>query len=450
MRLPPFNLEAEMGVLGSLILDPDRVHEVAPVLRADDFYRDDHALAYRAILTVTEAGRPVSLVAVYEELARSPRFRGAELEINPLLVEWIESIPHAAHAAYYADLVRQKAVARDVIAAAEEVLQAAYGNDYTGEDLAEIAERAMFAVGDRRVSHRVKTLAEAARASMARLDARLAGVRPGLPTGFADFDAMVGGLQPGQLVVLGARPSIGKTAFALNVADFIATDSDRTATLFVSLEMTDEELGDRALCGRAQVDGAAFANPAMLVGDDWESLRRALARCEESRLFIDDAPSQAITHIAAMARRYRARERIGLLVIDYLQLVDPDEAPRHVGRQEQVAMMTRGLKNLAKSLGIPVLLLCQLNREVEKREGKRPQLSDLRESGAIEQDANMVLFLHRPEFYDKNDRPGEADLIIAKNRGGPTGTIKLAFRKSTTTFSSWNEPLRDGHEYAGF
>ncbi len=435
-RTPPASIEAEMGLLGSLLLDPETIHDVRGGLFAEDFYRDPHALIYRAILAVLDSGRPLNLVSIVEELHRSGKYDA--IGGHDYLVEVAESIPHAAHARYYADLIRQKAIARAVINSAEEIIRRAYSNDYSAQELVEFAERTIFAVGDRREGYKVTTIGQAVIDAMARLDDRLNGHRPGQPTGLSGYDALTGGLHPGQLVVVAARPAMGKTALALNIADHVATDCS-VPTLFASLEMTEGEIGDRAVCGRAEIDGGRFADPrANLTDADFARMAAAVERFRASPLWIGDAPAQSLGEVVAQARRFRARERIGLLVIDYLQLLEPGESAGRVPRHEQVAMMTRTLKQLAKGLKIPVILLCQLNREVEKREDRRPRMSDLRESGAIEQDADVVSLLHRPEYYDPNDKPGVAELIVAKNRGGSTGTVPLLFHKAQTKFTDLN------------
>ena len=425
-----------MGVLGSLLLDPETIHDVRGDLRIEDFYRHAHQLVYGSILAVVDRGLPLDPLAVAEELERAGRF--AEVGGTQTLIDLVHSIPHAAHARYYADVVRQKATARAVIEAAGEILRRCYSNQHTAEELVEFAENLIFGIGDRREGYKVTRIGPAVVAALDRLGLRMAGTLPGIPTGLAGYDALTGGLHPGKLIVLAARPAMGKSALALNIADHVAVNSG-VPTLLVSLEMTSEEIADRAVCGRAEIDGGLFADPGVRLTDgDFARLDAAVERFRDAPLWIGDAPAQSLGEVVAVARRFRAREQIGLLMIDYLQLLEPGDHPARSTRSEQIGTMTRTLKQLSRALQIPVVLLCQLNREVEKREDRRPRMSDLRDSGAIEQDADIVALLHRPEYYDPNDQPGVAELIVAKNRGGSTRTIKLAFHKAQTRFTDYD------------
>ena len=440
---PPVNIEAEMGVLGSIILDGREVlDEVVAILHPDDFYRAGHELIFRSMLVLLADQAPLDIHTIAEQLRRDGKFD--EVGGNDTLVEILESVPHSANGRYYADIVRQKAISREVIAAASEVITKAQSNQFTADELMDIAQARMNAVGDRRQLGNIATAREAVDDSMERLRQRDDGAIPGLATGFADYDEKTGGLHPGHLVVLAARPSIGKTAWALNVAENVSLGPE-VAVLFISLEMTRSELGDRLTCGLAGVDGHRFMHSERLTSGDRIQIEAAAERLRSARLFIDDAPTRTVAEIGSIARRYRSREGIGLVVVDYLQLVEAEQERNWTPRQEQVAQMSRRFKGLAKDLGIPLVLISQLNRNAEGREDKRPQLADIRESGAVEQEANVILLIHRPEFYGGGERPGEADLIIAKNRGGQTGIVQLRFDGPTTRFSNFDsKPNRHG------
>lgn len=429
-KLPPHNLEAEQGVLGSILLDNDALHDVAGLLEAGDFWRDVHQVLYRAIVGLYEAGQPADAVTVTAELER--RGESDRVDVD-YLAEVIQGVPHAANAVYHAQIVREKAVARRLIAGCTETIQECYAAQQTAAELVDAAERRVFAVADSQVQNDVAVAADVAPETLRRIFSRAEGghALTGLATGFEALDAMTSGLQPEQLVIVAARPSMGKTAFALNVAEHAALGLGRPV-LVVSLEMGRHELMERTLCSRAHVDGSRVRSGRGLGRDDRGKLTRAYERIVAAPLVIDDAPSRSVLQIMAAARRMKSRRGLSLIVVDYIQLVDTE--PGRDNRQEQVAKISRRLKALAREVECPVVALSQLNRMVEAREDKRPRMADLRESGAIEQDADLVLLLHRPEYYDPDDQPGVAELIVAKNRNGATGTVRLAFRRRQTRF----------------
>jgi len=430
-RLPPQNLEAEVGVLGSVLLDNDALHDVIPLLAVEDFYRDTHQVIYRAIRDLYDLGGPIDLITLADELTRRNQCKA--IGGSEALAEILGRVPHAANARYYAQIVRQKSINRDLIECGNQMLRDGYSNNFTSGELLESAEKRIFSIAEadaRGVTINVRTAVPEA---MDRIYARVENrhVVSGVATGFFELDDLVGGFQPAQVVVLASRPSMGKTALALNICEHAAF-ANKTPVLFVSLEMGHLELVERLLSSVAKVDGHKLRTGRNLRSDEFTRL--ADAREVIDRIFIDETPERTMRQIVANGRRFKRRENIGLIVVDYIQLIDGEQS--RDSRQEQIALVSRRLKVLARAVQVPVLALSQLNRRVEDREDRKPRLSDLRESGAIEQDADVVLLLNRPEVYDPNDEPGIAEVHVAKNRNGPVGTVKLAFLKNITRFEN--------------
>ena len=347
------------------------------------------------------------------------------------------SVPHAANAKYHAGIVREKSVSRQVIESANEIIREGYSNSLTADALLEGAEKRIFAIAEDKASGETVELRDVVTKAMDRIALRSESNHPvtGLSTGYYELDDMTSGLQGEQLIILAARPSMGKTAFALNICENVAVEL-KTAVLFVSLEMGNLELTERLLCARSRVDGHKLRSGQNIGTREMAQLGRAYEELRTVPLFIDDTPARNMLQITANARRLKMRHGLGMIVLDYIQLVDSDSADGRESRQEQISKISRRLKTLARELKVPVIALSQLNRGVENREDKRPRMADLRESGAIEQDADMVLLLHRPEYYDANDQPGMAECIIAKNRNGATGTVKLTFLKAIMRFEN--------------
>jgi replicative DNA helicase len=436
-RLPPQNLEAEQGVIGAIVLDNEVLHDVIPLLRVDDFYRDTHQIIYRAIRDLYDLGKPIDLVILSEELGR----RG-ELEAiggDETLVEIVNNVPSAANARYHADIVRDKAVVRNLIEAGNEILREGYANNLTAEDQVQAAEQQIFNIAEDQTSGQTVDLREVITTAMERIVARTETKHPitGVATGYFELDDLTGGFQPEQLVILAARPSMGKTALALNICGHVAIKNQK-GVLLVSLEMSKLELAERLLCAHSKVDGHKIRTGHNLVARDMQQLGQGYEDLLKAPLWIDDTPARNMLQITANARRLKMRQDIGLVVVDYIQLIDSESSDGRDSRQEQIARISRRLKTLARELHVPVIALSQLNRAVENREDRRPRMADLRESGAIEQDADLVLLLHRPEYYDANDQPGIAELNIAKNRNGATQTIKLTFLKNFTKFENYS------------
>lgn len=427
-KRPPYNLEAERSALGSMLLDNECIDEIRVELAPRDFFRSTYQEYCEAIYHLHDAGVPVDGVTLADHLIRLGRYH--ELGGDETLTEIIDAVPHAANARYYAGIVREKAVSRRLLDAATGILCDCYAAEKTASDLLCDAEQAVFAIGEEQagdVEH-VDTLVGE---EMARFGLRSEGELQGLPSGFADLDAMTCGFRPGELTICAARPSQGKTALAMDAACSIAASGPRP--LFVSLEMGRQALMARLVSSRAGVDSYRYQRPWTLQAEEKRRVNEAAAWLEGLPLTFDFSPFRSVAQIAANTRRVKRQHGLGLVVIDYLSLIDGQQG-RGENRQEVVARISRGLKAMARSVDVPVLCLCQLNRESEKRADKRPILSDLRESGQIEADADVVLLLHRPEYYDPNDRPGVAELIVAKNRNGATGDVRLAFDKHCTRF----------------
>ncbi len=452
-RLPPQNLDAEKGVLGSILLDPNMCDEVALLLRPDDFYADAHRRLYAAILEMHDEGKQIDETLLHERLKQK-----GELEAVggvAYLIDVLHSVPVPSHACYYAQIVQDKATLRALIHATSEVLRDAYDPALEPRELVAQAEEKIFRIHDARSTSQVNTIHDVLVEAFAQIDHRLEhGGATGVPTHFRDLDNLTGGLHDSELIILAARPSMGKTALASNIAENVAIKSE-IPTLFVSLEMSRLELVQRMLCSQGGIDGSKFRGGFISAKDKTE-LVKASAKLSKAPLFIDDTPSRTMTEIAATARRLKRQQKLGLLVIDYLQLIEPDNPKDQ--RQEQVAKIARRLKGLARELRLPVVCLAQLNRQVEERkEGHRPRLSHLRESGAIEQDADVVMFVHREEYYHTREEAeklgliGLADLIVAKQRNGAIGDVKLTWLQQFTRFSDYAEkPYGEFEQYDEF
>jgi replicative DNA helicase len=432
-RLPPQNIEAEQGVLGSILLDNDVLHDVVGLITVEDFYRNSHQVIFRAIRDLYDLGKAIDAITLVDDLIRRDQLQA--IGGHEVISQILNSVPHAANAKYYAGIVREKAVSRLLIDSATEILRDGYSNSFTAEQLLESAERKIFDIAEDQTKGDTVEIRDVVALAMDRIAVRTEAQHPitGVATGFFDLDNITCGFQAEQLIILAARPSMGKTAFALNICDHVAVNL-QVPVLFVSLEMGQVELAERLLCARTRVDGHKLRTGQNLGTREMALLGKGFDELRTAPLFIDDTPARNMLQITANARRLKLRRGLGMIVIDYIQLVDSEESRE--SRQEQIARISRRLKTLARELKVPVIALSQLNRAVENREDRRPRMADLRESGAIEQDADLVLLLHRPEYYDANEQPGIAELIIAKNRNGATDTVKLAFLKNITRFEN--------------
>lgn len=446
-HVPPHSLEAEKGVIGAILINPFICDEVAVVVRPDDFYSEANKLIYRYLLEMHGNGGGIDGILLVERLDQA-----GELERiggEAYLAEIASEVQVAAHAPHYAAIVRDKAILRELIQTSSEILRSAYEPILTPREIINQSEEKIFALSDSRSNNQVYRIHDVILETFSILNARADGATDGVSTGFVDFDAMTGGLHPNELIILAARPSMGKTALATNIADHAAMVQG-VPTLIVSLEMARVELAQRMLCSRGKIDSHKLRGN-FLSATERQQLMKASNEMSNAPLFIDDTPTRTITEIGAVARRIKRQESgLGLIVIDYLGLIEPDVSSDP--RQEQVAKIARRLKGLARELQVPVLCLAQLNRQAEATKDNRPRLSHLRESGAIEQDADVVMFVHREEYYHSKEQAenmgiiGQADLIIAKQRNGPVGDVKLAWFAQHTLFANLSEEDPGGYD----
>jgi len=429
--LLPQNLEAEVSVLGAMMISPTAITAVAGKLRDTDFYRDSHREIYRSITDLFDNGDPVDPITVTESLiARGMLERvGGKAYIHTL----VSTVPAAANAAHYAAIVRENSVLRSLIQVGNSIAEMGYERPGEVQEILDKSEKMVFEISQHQISGNVRPLKDLLSEQFEKIEKlHEKGTRiTGVPTGFPDLDKITSGLQPSNLVILAARPAMGKTSLALDIAQNIALKEDIRVVIF-SLEMSDTELAQRMMCAQGRVDSHRLRTGS--VGpDDWSKLTEACARLEKAPITIVDSPGSNMLEIRALTRRLASEQAVGLVVIDYLQLMMSDG--RYENRQQEIAKISRSLKVMARELKVPVLALSQLSRAPDRREVPRPMLTDLRESGAIEQDADMVLFIYRPK-NESGHMENTAELIVAKHRNGPTGTIDLVFQDKYTSFSS--------------
>lgn len=428
--VPPQDLDAEKSVLGSILFSSEAFDEVIQHLQANCFYSDPHRRIFQCVHNMYERGvRAIDVVTLAHELKKQGDLE--EIGGPPYLNEIMASVPHAAHAEYYARIVRDKWLQRSLIEACTETLKEAYHGSDEVENILAQAERRVFGIVEQQENIDRIAIDDILDATFQRIFERMDQEEAisGLPTGLYGLDEYTSGFQPTELIVLAARPSMGKTALVCNFALSVAKAGH--GVLLFSLEQSKLELAERLLCIYAKISGHKLRKGEL---EDFEqhTLIEAANEMRKFPIFIDDVAGRTMSQVAAIARRLKRRSNLQIVIIDYLQLIESED--RNLPREQQISSITRRLKFLAKDLDIPVIALAQLNRGVEQREDKRPRLSDLRESGAIEQDADIVMFLHRPEAYDPEDRPGEADLIVAKNRHGPIGTVELVWLREMLKF----------------
>src|ERR671913_1214637 len=438
-RTLPHNLEAEKSVLGAILIQNEAFNHAAELIDSKDFFRNAHTRIFEKMVVLSERGDAIDFVTLKEELSR-----GGELESvgGPAYIASLaDGVPRSANVEYYARIVKEKSTLRSLIHSANKILVEAYEAEQEPDLLLDEAERSIFAIAEDRIRAGFVPLRDLVQNSFATIE-RLQqhkGLVTGVPTGFVDLDEMTSGLQPSDLILVAARPSMGKTSFVLNIAQHVGISTEMTVGLF-SLEMSKEQLFMRMLTSEARIDAHRFRS-GYLTDKDYGRLSHALGTLAEARVFIDDTASIGVLEMRAKARRLKAEHGLHLLVIDYLQLMQG--RGRFESRQQELASISRSLKGLAKELSVPAVALSQLSRAPETRSDHRPQLSDLRESGALEQDADVVLMLFRADMYPdaKPEDQGKAELIIAKQRNGPTGSIELAFLKQHTRF----EDLASGY-----
>jgi len=436
-QLPPHTIEAEMSLLGSILLDPRVIGDVILVVKnGESFFKPGNGAIYDAMIELYDTRGSLDIVQLHQVLV--DRDILDTVGGQDYLVELANSVPSAANARYYAELVREKAMIRSLIETAGDILYDAYHSPDDARSILEQAEQKIFHIAQQSEQASSESLKELIDQTMKFLDENEGRAITGVATGYAELDEMTAGLQQGELMILAARPSMGKTALALNIAEQVAMQGNAVA-LF-SLEMSRQQLVQRLLCSRSGVDSQRLRRN-MLRDTEWHKLHRACDQLMDAPIFIDDTPGLSVMQLRAKARRMTAKRRIELVIIDYLQLMTSGR--RAESRQQEVSEISRAVKAMARELEVPVLCLSQLNRAAEQREGHRPRMADLRESGSIEQDADVIMMLHREEYYhqqdphwteDNPDKRGLAELIIAKQRNGPTGTIKLTWVESATRF----------------
>ena len=429
----PHNLEAERSILGAILIRNDAFNVAAELIDADDFFRDAHRRVFDKMVDLNERGQAIDLVTLRDELSRSGDLEpvGGPAYISSLA----DGVPRSTNVEHYARIVKERATLRNLIAAANRIEAEAYAAREEASVVLDRAEQEIFSIAEGRIHSGFVPLAELAEASFSTIE-RLQSVQSavtGVPTGFADIDELTAGLQPADLVIVAARPSMGKTAFALNVGAHVGTGGERTVGVF-SLEMSKEQLFMRMLTSAAQIDSHRFRT-GLLTESDYGRLSDAMSFLSDARVYIDDTPSLGVLEMRAKSRRLKAEHGLDLVIIDYLQLMQG--RGRFENRNQEIASISRSLKALAKELDVPVMALSQLSRAPESRGDKRPQLSDLRESGALEQDADVVMFIFREDMYEETpENENVAEIIIGKQRNGPTGTVKLAFLKQQTRFEN--------------
>ena len=433
-RVPPHNLQAEESLLGAMLLSRDAIAVASEILDADHFYKPAHGHIFEAITSLAAAGEPADPVTVADELARAGLLDA--VGGPPALVSLQAATPAISNAGRYAAIIEEHALLRRLIGVAGEIAEMSYGLPDDVAKTVDHAESLVFEVAQRRVTDSMAPIHDLLTTNLDRLESLYdrGDAITGLPTGFLDLDDLLSGLQPNALYVVGARPSMGKTALALGIASNAAIESGRPVLLF-SLEMGQLELTQRLLCSEAKVDSRKIRNGS-LSESDWSKIAHATGRLAEAPIWIDDNPNLTIMEIRSKARRLRSRlGDLGLVVVDYLQLMTGRSSAEN--RQVEVSEISRGLKILARELECPVVALSQLSRQLEMRADKRPMLADLRESGSIEQDADVVMFIYRDEVYspDSTDR-GTAEILVSKHRNGPTGVVRLAFLDHFTKFAN--------------
>ena len=432
-RLPPQNLEAEQAVLGSMLLEEDAIIQAAELLDDGVFYKDSHRRIFSTLIALYRANTPVDLVTVTEALKQHGQLDavgGASY-----LATLTSVVPTAANAESYCRIVKQKAILRELIRASTRIATECYEGGHEPDELLDKAETLIFDIASKKLRRDAVAMKDIIKSSIEMIDAlyQRKGMITGLPTGYVELDQQLAGLQPADLIVVAGRPAMGKSSFALCVAEHVAL-LDKVGVALFSLEMSKENLVQRMLCSHARIN-AHNVRSGMLSTSDWPNLTKAAGKLSEAPIFIDDSPGISILELRAKARRLKSRHDVGLVILDYLQLMD--ESARAENRQQEISVISRSLKALARELNVPVIAVSQLSRAPERRESFRPRLSDLRESGAIEQDADVVLMLFREDYYNMTDENrGVAEIIIAKQRNGPTGTVKLAFINEYTRFET--------------
>ena len=432
-KLPPQNIEAEQSILGGILIENRAINKVMEILTDDDFYRDAHRKIYNAIINLSERDEPADLITLTNELRKMDQLDS--IGGASYVASLIDLVPTAANIEYYAKIVREKSILRRLIQTSTEIITQGYEDHGDVEGFLDEAERAIFEISEKRVKPSFYPIRDIVKESFKTLEKlyEKKELVTGVPSGFKELDQRTAGFQPSDLIIVAGRPSMGKTAFCLNVAQYAAIEKGIPVAIF-SLEMSKEQLVIRLLCSEAHVEGTRLRT-GYLNESDWPRLTLAAGNLSDAPIYIDDTAALSVLELRAKARRLNVEHGLGMLVIDYLQLMRGRS--RVESRQQEISEISRSLKALAKELNIPVIAVSQLSRKTEERRDFRPQLSDLRESGAIEQDADLILFLYRDELYNRSDdnpNRGKAEVIIGKQRNGPIGKIELKFFDQFTSF----------------
>lgn len=432
-KMLPQSLEAEQAVLAAMFNDRDAILEAIPLLKESDFYRHDHGVLFATMRKMNEQNVPVDLVTITAQLDKDGNLEKAGG--IAYVAQIANSIGNAANVAHYANIVKEKAVLRDLISIASNISNRSYDDTEDTEKILDDAERMVLEISQKRTRSGLTPVAEVIDQSLSRLEIlsqKKEGLT-GLTSGFVDLDRITSGWQKSDFIILAARPAMGKTALALNMAQNAAMATKQPVAIF-SLEMSKEQLVNRMISSLAEIDQQTLRN-GRIYGDDWIRLVNAVAPLGEAPVYIDDTPAISVREVRAKARRLKTEQDLGLIIIDYLQLMG--STGRIESRQQEVSQISRSLKALARELDIPIIALSQLSRSVEQGQEKKPSLSHLRESGSLEQDADIVMFIYRDEYYNEDsDKKGQAEIIIAKHRNGATGSVDLSFRKEFTKFGN--------------
>lgn len=440
-RTPPQNIEAEQAVLGAMFLEQEALTVAFEILSVEDFYRAAHQKVFQVILTLFDKGKPVDLVTVTSELADQNVLD--EVGGVSYLAELANSVPTAANVEYYARIIEEKSILRRLIRTATTIATDGYSREDEVEDLLNEAERKILEVSQKKNTKGFQNIKDVLVATYDKIELlhNRKGDVTGIPTGFTELDRMTAGFQKNDLIIVAARPSVGKTAFALNIAQNVATKTDESVAIF-SLEMGAEQLVMRMLCAEGNIN-AQRLRTGDLTAEDWAKLTMAMGSLSNAGIYIDDTPGIRVSEVRAKCRRLKQESGLSMILIDYLQLIQ-GSGNRGENRQQEVSDISRSLKALARELEIPVIALSQLSRGVESRQDKRPMMSDIRESGSIEQDADIVAFLYRDDYYDKEtEKKDIIEIIIAKQRNGPVGTVELAFVKEYNKFVNMERRMEE-------
>lgn len=437
-KIPPHSLEAEQSLLGSMMLGEDAVDAALEEVKADDFYQSSHRFIFSALVNLYNSQKPCDIVTLVEELKKQEHL--TEAGGASYLSQLLNVVPTSKNAKFYAKIVKEKSMLRSLISVSNDIIDSAYDPQAEAEKLIDSAEQKVLTLNQLKTTRPYSYVKDIIKNTFAELEMLYDNKQSvtGIASGFYKLDEMTSGWQNSDLIILAARPAMGKTAFCLNIAQFAAYNK-RVPVLFFSLEMSHQQLVKRLLSAEARIDGqkirSGFFNP-----EDWDKLGVAAGRLEDTPMLIDDTPGASLMEIRSKARKAYSQDKIGLIIIDYLQLItlSSEGSKRVESRQQEVSDISKGLKNLARELNIPIICLSQLSRKVEETPDKRPQLSHLRESGSIEQDADIVMFLYREEYYNpnKDECKGKAEVIIAKQRNGSIGTAHLAFNSRCVKFDN--------------